>query len=121
MVMLAVLVNILKPVELYTLRECTREFPGGPMVRTLGFQRRWQRLDPWSGNPGRTCHGAGPELKQLAGQVGGKLNKEVMYVSLRLIHVVLWQKPTQLLYSNYPPIKNLKKKVNFMRREFYLN
>ena len=47
------------------------------MVRSLGFHRRWHRFDPWSGNSGLTCHGAGPKIKQRAGEVGGKLKEEV--------------------------------------------
>ena len=58
------------------------------MVRTLGFHCRQHSFDPWPGNSDLTCHAAGPKIKQLAGEVGGKLKKEVIYVNL-------WQKPTQ--------------------------
>ena len=27
-----------------------RDFPGGPVVKTLSFQCRGHRFDPWSGN-----------------------------------------------------------------------
>ena len=36
--------------------------------------------------------------------VGGKLKREGTYVYLCLIHVDVWQKPTQ--YCNYPSIKS---------------
>ena len=26
------------------------DFPGGPVVKTLGFQCKGRRFDPWSGN-----------------------------------------------------------------------
>ena len=58
------------------------------MVRTLGFPCRRHSVDPWPGNSDLTFHAAGPKIKQLAGEVGGKLKKEVIYVNL-------WQKPTQ--------------------------
>jgi len=31
----------------------------------------------------------------MAGQVGGSLSKEGIYVYLELIHIVVWQKPIQ--------------------------
>ena len=36
--------------------------------------------------------------------VGRKLKREGTYVHLWLIHVDVWQRPTQ--HCNYPPIKN---------------
>ena len=36
-------------------------------------------------------------------EVGGRFEREVTFVYLWLIHVDVWQKPTQ--YCNYPPIK----------------
>ena len=40
-------------------------------------------------------------------EVGGKFKREGTYIYLWLIHVDVWQKPTQ--YCNYPPIKNKRK------------
>ena len=37
------------------------DFPGGPVVRTLYFQRRGLRLNPWSGNCVPKCHVAWPK------------------------------------------------------------
>ena len=37
-------------------------------------------------------------------EVGGRLTREGTYVYLWLIHIDIWQKPTQ--YCNYPSIKN---------------
>ena len=37
-----------------------REFPGGPVVRTLCFQCRGPGFDPWSGNLDPTSHMAQP-------------------------------------------------------------
>ena len=54
--------------------------------------------------------------------VGGMFKREVAYIYLWLIHVNIWQKPTQYCKAityckatisyiiNYPPIKNIKSK-----------
>ena len=33
-----------------------RDFPGGPVVKTLCFHCREYRFDPWPGNWDPTCH-----------------------------------------------------------------
>ena len=47
------------------------------------------------------------------GGVGRGFKKEGIYVYLRLIHIVVWQKPTQH-YGNYPPVNQ-----NTLRLTFY--
>ena len=39
-----------------SLVKTTRDFPGGPVVKTLSFQCRGHRFDPWSGNQESACH-----------------------------------------------------------------
>ena len=41
-------------------------------------------------------------------EVGGRFKREGTYIYLWLIHVEVWQKPTQ--YCNYPTLKNKKEK-----------
>ena len=38
-----------------------RDFPGSPVVRTLGFHCRGHRFHPWSGNSDPACHVAQPK------------------------------------------------------------
>ena len=40
-------------------------------------------------------------------EVEGRFKREAMYEYLRLIHVGIWQRPTQ--YCNYPVIKNKRR------------
>ena len=44
------------------------------------------------------------------GCVGEGGSREGIYVYFWLIHIVVWQKPTQHCKNNYPPIKNELKK-----------
>ena len=32
------------------LKSKGRDFPGGPLVKTSWFQRKWYEFDPWLGN-----------------------------------------------------------------------
>ena len=41
-----------------------RDFPGGPVVKSLCFQCRGHRFDLWLGNKDPTCHAARPKNKQ---------------------------------------------------------
>ena len=45
--------------------------------------------------------------------MGGRFKRERVYVYLRLIHVDLWQKPSQYC-SDYPPIKNTIKNLKIV-------
>ena len=54
-----------------------------------------------SGNSNGLCDNLGGGMEW---EVGGKLKRKRTYVHLWLIHVDVWQKPTQ--YCNYPSIKN---------------
>ena len=46
--------------KLMGIKSCFNgEFPGSPVVKTLHFQCRGHRFDPWSGNNDPTCHQAG--------------------------------------------------------------
>ena len=36
--------------HIVVLRQAVREFPGGPVVRTLCFHCRGHRFEPWLGN-----------------------------------------------------------------------
>ena len=40
------------------------EFPGGPMVRILGFSLLWPEFNPWPGNRSHKPFGAGKKKKQ---------------------------------------------------------
>ena len=33
-----------------------KDFPGGPLVKTLSFQSREHKFNPWLGNQDLTCH-----------------------------------------------------------------
>ena len=49
-------------------------------------------------------------------EVGERLKREGTYIYQWLIHVDVWQKPTQ--YCNYPSIKNkLRKKIHYCERK----
>jgi len=39
----------------FFLKEEDRDFPGGPLVKTTGFQWRGHGFDPWTGNKDSTC------------------------------------------------------------------
>ena len=51
-------------------------------------------------------------------KVGGRLRREGAYVHLWLIHLGVWQKPTQSLQSNYPSIKN--KQISLKDTMFFI-
>ena len=34
----------------HQINRLSRDFPGGPVVKTLHFQLRWREFDPWSKN-----------------------------------------------------------------------
>ena len=51
-------------------------------------------------------------------EVTGRLRREGTYVYLWLIHVDVWQKPTQ--YCNYPSIKN-KLRKNKVKQTYLVN
>ena len=38
------------PLQLGPYRKILEGLPGGPVVKTLGFQGRGHRFDPWQGN-----------------------------------------------------------------------
>ena len=48
---------------------CRRDFPGGPVVKTLRFHCRGHRFDPWLGNYDPTCHEARSEKKSAGGVI----------------------------------------------------
>ena len=48
----------------------------------------------------------------MGNEVGERVRREGTYIYLWLIHVDIWQKPTQYCKANYPPLK---------KREFLLN
>ena len=52
-------------------------------------------------------------------EVGGRVKKKGTYVYLWLIHVDIWQKPTQ--YFNHLSIKNNFFKKNMLLRRYYLH
>ena len=40
----------------------SEDFPSGPMVKTLSYQYREHRFDPWQGNQDPTCRVAQPKI-----------------------------------------------------------
>ena len=42
--------NFCSSLKTYALKLDVRDFPGGPVVKTLHFQCRGHGFDPWSGN-----------------------------------------------------------------------
>ena len=70
-----------KPAPIRYLK-LSRDFPGGPVAKTLGFHCRGPRFDPWSGNSDPACCMAqqGKKKKISVIHQDGKLLYEVFYL-----------------------------------------
>ena len=48
----------------FLLKSRRKDFPGGPVVKTLRSQCRRHGFDPWCGNSDPACHTARPKKKK---------------------------------------------------------
>ena len=55
--------GVVKPASIIYLK-LSRDFPGGPVAKTLGFHCRGPRFDPWSGKSDPACCMAQQEKKK---------------------------------------------------------
>ena len=46
-----------------------RDFPGGPVVKTLCFHCQGPWFSPWSENQDPTCHMAWPKIRSREGEI----------------------------------------------------